>query len=79
MGSARSSEVIALQNDSANMPAMTARQFKNWRKRMGWTQPRAAEELGRTKRQIIYYETGEQEIPKAIELACKYLEERSNG
>lgn len=33
----------------------------------------AAEALGLSPRQVAYYRSGEQGIPKAVELACKYL------
>lgn len=40
---------------------------------MGYTLDQAADELGLSRRQIAYYRSGVQEVPKAIALACEAL------
>jgi transcriptional regulator with XRE-family HTH domain len=52
---------------------MTKERFLAWRKWMGWSQARAAEHLGISKRTVQLYESGEQQVPKAVELACEAL------
>lgn len=60
---------------------MTPSAFKNWRLRNDLTQRGAAELLGRTERQIRYYEAGidqrgnEAKVPRAIRLACWAIEQ----
>ena len=44
-----------------------------WRKRMGWTQARAAVELGVTRRTMIDYENGRHQITRQLGLACLAL------
>lgn len=52
---------------------MNAQQFRRWRKSLGYSQPRAAEEIGRSTNQICNYETGRAEVPKVVRLACGFL------
>lgn len=60
---------------------MTPQDFQNWRARMGWTQPQAAEALGVTRGAVQNYERGHRpgadprpvEIPKPVALACVAL------
>lgn len=54
--------------------AMRPEDFKAWRKRLGLTQAATADELGITRRAVIYYEQGARLIPKVVMLACKALE-----
>ena len=42
--------------------------------RMGYTIAGAAEALGLSPRQIAYYRSGEQAVPRVVELTCAYLE-----
>ena len=54
---------------------LTPKQFKEWRKHLGFKQKEAAERLGLNKRMIQYYEKGERdgkkvEIPLYVRLAC---------
>jgi DNA-binding XRE family transcriptional regulator len=58
---------------------MTAQDFKAWRTRIGWTQQKAADELGVCRKSIILYECRGQRIPVKIELACQALEARQRG
>lgn len=52
---------------------MTKTDFRRWMKAMGFSIAAAAEALGLSDRQIVYYRSGEQEIPKVVDLACRYL------
>lgn len=47
--------------------------FKAWRERLGYTQSDAADALGLGRRTIAYYESGQQEIPRTVQLACVAL------
>ncbi|GEM_PF-5448128 len=55
-------------------------EFEAWRKRMGWSHKKAAEELDISLRMAKYYSgmgrtaTGPAQPPKAIALACESLE-----
>lgn len=61
---------------------MTPQEFKDWRARLGLTQARAGAALGKNRRTIAAYEGAANwrgnriEIPLAVELACKWLEEQ---
>ncbi len=55
---------------------MTAKQFTEWRKRMGWTQVEAAQHLGRSRQMVSNYESGA-DIPTVIKLACEALEDQA--
>ena len=46
--------------------------FFQWRERLGLTQGEAGIALGRTERQVQYYEAGH-EIPRIVRLAMLYL------
>lgn len=48
--------------------------FAEWRARLGLTQVQAAEALGRTRRQVQYYDAG-REVPRVVRLAMLYLAE----
>ena len=52
---------------------MTAASLLAWRKRLGWTKKRAAEEIGIARQSYIDYEAGARPIPKAVALACAAL------
>lgn len=49
--------------------------FFEWRARLGLTQEAAAVALGRTRRQVQYYESGEWAPPRIVQLAMLYLVE----
>lgn len=49
---------------------MTAQSLKDWRKRLGLSQTKAAEELGCGRRSLQQWESGANQIPKYIALAC---------
>ena len=40
---------------------------------MGWSQPKAGEHLGVSRRTVQMYEKGELSVPLAVELACEAL------
>jgi DNA-binding XRE family transcriptional regulator len=48
----------------------TGPKLRDWRLSIGWTQARAATELGMKRRIIIMYECGDQPIPRVVQLAC---------
>ena len=48
--------------------------MKQWRKRLGITQVKAAELLGVSERAILHYEHGERSISKTIALLAAYVE-----
>jgi DNA-binding XRE family transcriptional regulator len=54
--------------------AMDAGRFSTWRKRLGWTQEEAADQLGRTRQTINAWESGKQSIPEEIESVCQWKE-----
>lgn len=56
---------------------MTANEFFNWRRRLGLTQSGAAKALDRGLRSVQKYESGQQEIPYVVELACRWIEANS--
>ena len=51
---------------------MTNDELRDWQKRMGWTQVQVANELGLSVATYKRYLSGD--VPKVVELACKYLE-----
>lgn len=59
---------------------MNKTEFRDWRKRMGWTQDEAARQLGMSRRHISSYEQGKAPtgapllIPRVVELATHALE-----
>jgi len=53
--------------------AMSAGAFRDWRTSLGYTLDSAAQALGISRRTVIYYESGEQQIPKHVWLACERL------
>ena len=58
---------------------MPPRQFRRWRKNMGFSQKGAAKALGLKTRMVQYYEKGERdgkkvEVPLSVRLACWALE-----
>lgn len=55
---------------------MTARQLKNLRRRLGWSQGQLAEELRLHPMTISKWERGVVEIPYLGELALKYIADR---
>jgi transcriptional regulator with XRE-family HTH domain len=44
--------------------------FRQWRKRLGYTQAEAAQAIGMGTRQCQKYEQGEAPIPLTVALAC---------
>lgn len=52
---------------------MSADQFRHWRAWVGWTQRRAALELGVSRRALQKYEAGMLEVPRKVALACDSL------
>lgn len=53
---------------------MTAAQFRAWMARLDLTIAAASRLLGISRRQIAYYRSGEQTVPRVVELACRALE-----
>ena len=47
--------------------------FKRTRERLGFTQEELAKRLGKNRASIIRYESGETPIPKAVEMALKFI------
>jgi predicted transcriptional regulator len=54
----------------------SAEGFNQWLERMGYTQIKAAEELGLTPSTIYNYTGNRNRIPKCVVLACEALETR---
>jgi transcriptional regulator with XRE-family HTH domain len=52
---------------------MTTDQFRRWMARRGHTLDTLAEALAMSRRQIAYYRSGEQAIPRVVELALRVL------
>lgn len=55
---------------------MTAKQFIKWRERLALTQIDAAKALRKSRRIVQKWEANAP-IPYVVELACKWLEEKS--
>lgn len=60
---------------------MTPDEFAAWRQRHGMTQAAAAQALGlavsgdgRTSDAVRHYEKGRRQIPRTIELLCRYVD-----
>jgi hypothetical protein len=66
MGAARLWELSLEQNGHAS-----AAEFIRWRWRHGLSLSAAAEALGISRRQVAYYASGEEDVPRYILLACK--------
>lgn len=52
---------------------MTAAQFRAWMQRHGYTVEALAGDLDLSPRAIAYYRSGEQTVPRVVELALKQL------
>ena len=52
---------------------MKAQEFKKIRKQLGYTQEGLAEKLGYTRRMIINWEHGENDVPKVVSLCLRLL------
>ena len=57
--------------------AMTGKGFREWRKRMGWTQLKAARELEIGISTVKRLEAKESYIPRVYEFAAHFIEEHS--
>jgi len=66
MGAARLWELALEQNGHAD-----AAEFVRWRWRHGLSLSAAADALGISRRQVAYYASGEEPVPRYILLACK--------
>lgn len=66
MGAARLWELALEQNGHAD-----AAEFIRWRWKHGLSLTAAAEALGLSRRQVAYYASGEEVVPRYILLACK--------
>jgi len=66
IGAARLLELGLEQNGRAD-----ALEFIRWRWRYGLSLTAAAEALGLSRRQVAYYASGEQEVPRYVLLACR--------
>ena len=53
---------------------MDGNAFRDWRKRMGWTQIQAGAALGVARETIVRRERFPYDLSKQLELACKALE-----
>lgn len=47
--------------------------FKEWRKRLGYTQSEAGQQLGLSRATVQYWEAGLRPVPLEVELACREL------
>ena len=72
------SEIVAPRTAKAYGARMDGESFKAWRQGKGWSQQRAADELGVTKRSVIYWEKGTHPVTRLVELACEALDVRSS-
>lgn len=57
--------------------AMTGKGFREWRRRMGWTQLKAARELEIGISTLKRLEAKESYIPRVYELAAYFIEQNS--
>jgi DNA-binding XRE family transcriptional regulator len=58
---------------------MTPDDFRQWRKRLGWTQNDAAAKLGLSVRAIKHYESGSRGISPVVERLCRAVERGAGG
>lgn len=58
---------------------MTALQLRRLLERAEMSQRAAAKELGINERTMRLYVAGDAAIPRTVELACKYLWEKTDG
>lgn len=58
---------------------MSGAQFRSWRKRMGWTQLKAARELGIGISTVKRLEARESYIPRVYELAACFIEQNGRA
>ena len=57
----------------SNYSAWNGSKLRSLRELLGFTQVKFAGELGISHRMYCYYETGERQIPKSVELAARWL------
>lgn len=57
---------------------MTNSDFRAWHERMGYTYKTGCEALGISRSMYAYY-LSNKDVPRPIELACKYLELTNTG
>jgi DNA-binding XRE family transcriptional regulator len=62
-----------------NVHLMTPDDFRDWRRRLGWTQADAATKLGLTVRAIKHYEGGTRGISPVIEKLTHAIGRRGSG
>jgi uncharacterized protein YbdZ (MbtH family) len=74
MGAARLWELTLEQNGRAD-----AAEFIRWRWRHGLSLSAAAAALGISRRQVAYYASGEEAVPRPVLLACKGWEVEQNA
>lgn len=53
---------------------MKSADLRAWRTRMRYSKAQAARELGIARRSLFTYESGDEELPRYIGLACAALE-----
>jgi uncharacterized protein DUF2442 len=70
VGAGRLFELALEQNGHAD-----AAEFIRWRWKHGLSLTAAADALGLSRRQVAYYLSGEQEVPRTVLLACKGWEQ----
>lgn len=58
---------------------MNKEEFKDARRRIGYSQKQLAEKLGWSVQQVSYIENGARQIQKQTELAIKYLLQQHEG
>lgn len=54
---------------------MKAAEFRKWQKRMGYTNPKAAQELAVTERMITYYRNGGGQIGAQTARLCELIDQ----
>ena len=52
---------------------MKAEEFKKIRKELGYTQEQVAELLGYTRRMVINWERGDNDVPKVVNLCLRLM------
>ena len=52
---------------------MKAEEFKKIRKQLGYTQEGLAEKLGYTRRMVINWEHGDNDVPKVVRLCLRLM------
>lgn len=67
---------MSAERTVAESSPWTGTDLRLWRKSLNMSQKQAAFSLGVATRGYLAWETSKQPVPRLVELACRFLEER---